>query len=241
MQRRHYHNTVCVMFFLAFSVFSSDGGLAGVFAMPQSSSPHLQAPSIVQDQLVELPDSDLLVEAGVAAGAPLEVEELVLADNGGFSHIKVHNVPLDISPAFDFDAAVAASLGVRDRQAAERGLQEQSLQAALTALEEGAALNMSTPRDGHCLFHALHRGGLLADIPGKLTIHEIRNIALSLATPEQLEVAAASTLGGMSVEKYREEMATSAWGGQLDDRSLGAWFPSGYFCCCGSHLQNVSR
>ena len=125
------------MFFLALSVLSNVGGLAGVFAMPQSSPPHLQAPLIVQDQLVELPDSDLLVEAGVAADAPLEVEEWVLADNGGFSHIKVHNAPLDISPAFDFDVAVGASLEVRDRKIAERHLQEQFLQATLTHLGRG--------------------------------------------------------------------------------------------------------
>ena len=68
-----------------------------------------------------------------------------------------------------------------------------------------------TPRDGHCLFHALALGGLLDDLgPDSLTIRQIRALALSIATEEQLAAAAASDK--VSVPDYKRRMLSMEYG-----------------------------
>ena len=68
------------------------------------------------------------------------------------------------------------------------------------------------------MLHALRTGGLanLHDCPCSLTIPELRGLALSTATPEQLQMAAAGTgQKGMAVEEYAKKMAQDAWGDNL--------------------------
>ena len=69
--------------------------------------------------------------------------------------------------AFDLEAGLAASVAQHDATRKHLQMQEDSLQQALSGLEPGAALDKTTPADGHCLFHALLQGGLarLQDIP----------------------------------------------------------------------------
>ena len=138
---------------------------------------------------------------------------IVNADNTGYDHIKVstagmssgHTAPADIAPPVDeFEAALKASARARAAELAETAEAERQLNRALQLVEPGAELNRGTPADGHCLFHALRCGGLASihDIPCDLTIAELRQIALSTATPEELAVAAAGSAGGVSVDQY---------------------------------------
>ena len=83
---------------------------------------------------------------------------------GAASHIKVLPYQISGSPpaiAFDFAAAARASLAERDKETQEMQARESELQQALCQFEPGAALDKTTPTDGHCLFHALNRGGLI--------------------------------------------------------------------------------
>ena len=113
-----------------------------------------------------------------------------LKDNSGLDDVIV--LPEDdsgveddsVSLAYNFEAAVAANLA---EQAQHDGMMRRlasDLQTALHIIEPGAALDMETPADGHCLFHALQRGGVasLSEVPCKLSVFELRNIALSMAT-----------------------------------------------------------
>ena len=77
---------------------------------------------------------------------------------------------------------------------------------ALNGAEEGAVLDQTTPTDGHCLFHALAHGGLLRDIPGSLTIQQLRSLAVTNATAEQLEHAALASDPPVSVAEYSASM-----------------------------------
>ena len=105
--------------------------------------------------------------------------------------------------AFDFEAGLAAPVAEHDATCKRLQMQEDSLQQALSELEPGAALGKTAPADGHCLFHALLRGGLarLQDIPCQLTVEEIRCLALPMASQEQLEVIAAGTGQGSTVQQ----------------------------------------
>lgn len=91
----------------------------------------------------------------------------------------------------DFQMAVALSLADRDGRQAEVLDHERQLGAALTQLESGARLDRDTPKDGHCLFHALVRGGMIReqDIPCKLTVSELRRMALTMAKPFEIAIA----------------------------------------------------
>ena len=58
----------------------------------------------------------------------------------------------------------------------------------------------------HCLLHALMRGGIInvGRIPESLTVFALRAMALNIATPQQIQVAAASTGSlGVSVATYK--------------------------------------
>ena len=74
--------------------------------------------------------------------------------------------------AFDLEAGLAASVAQHAATRKHLQTQEESLEQALSELEPGATLDKTTPADGHCLFHALLRGGLarLQDIPCQLTM-----------------------------------------------------------------------
>ena len=115
---------------------------------------------------------------------------MVCAANTGFSHTEIGNSPASL---FDFKAALQASKEAAKKQELEQKARIDSLTQAVSTPEQGASLDFSTPGDDHCLFHALAKGGLLKDIPESLTVQQLRQIALSLATPEQIRIAAATT------------------------------------------------
>ena len=188
------------------------GTLSNVPSHPAASSS--SAPVPVND----LPADALLCEDEDALGSEAMVVD---AETGGLSHIKLSQAHASASfppLAFDFEAGVAASLAVRAEAGKQTKMAEQEMQTALTKHEAGALLNTSTPADGHCLFHALKHGGLarFENVPCQLTVAELRCMALSMATPEQLEVAAASTgEHGVSVDRYKEQMVSNLWGDNL--------------------------
>ena len=135
------------------------------------------------------------------------------ADSGAASHIKVSRS----NPAilFDFGAAVKASIATREQCKQQRLDKERELQESLHTYEAGAVLDKTTPADGHCLFHALKKGGLLQQeaIGFDLTVKELRSMALQTATEEELQAAAIST--GLSVIQYKTNMVKSLWGDEL--------------------------
>ena len=150
------------------------------------------------------------------------VDVPVVDQNGGLLNYKICS-PAEVadiagqvqdSPdAYDFEAGVRASLTAKEIEAKEVALREKELQSALHAVEHGATLDLATPADDHCLFHALRRGGLLSDIPCKLTVKELRLIALNMASPEQ--VANAAIANGLTVDVYKKGMASNDWGDNL--------------------------
>ena len=77
------------------------------------------------------------------------------------------------------------------------------LNSQINKFSNGLEVDLSTPKDGHCLFHALNKGGIasLSDCPCSLTIDEMRGMALARATRQQLEMAASCTRSGVSVEE----------------------------------------
>lgn len=179
-----------------------------------NSPGHLQLAPHIAD-LVDDPVEDLLVEAPV-------VETLVLAGpHGALSHSKV-GLGKPSSLLYNLEAAVAESRA--QRQQAKEALEaaENALQAALSSVEAGAQIDLTTPADGHCLFWSMLRGGLL--VPDNLggldfSIAELRAMALAAATPAELELAAISTLDAdgepLSVETYRNGMLEGLYGDHL--------------------------
>ena len=138
---------------------------------------------------------------------------VVDADTGGVSHIKVSALPLQ----YDVAAGLAMSVAQHQEGLALLQAAERDLQAAVSDLEAGALLDQATPADGHCLFHALVRGGIarLEDVPCKLSVSELRAMALSMASEEELSVAAASTGEGIPVQEYKTQMQSNLWGDNL--------------------------
>ena len=120
-----------------------------------------------------------------------------------------------------------------------------SLQAQLDILEPGSSVERNTPKDGHCLFHALRRGGLgsLQNCPCALSVAELRGMALTMATQEQLTAAAASTDGGMHVHAYVEAMQDDAYGDNLMVSLLSVVFqtPITVITMCGHGCQTGLR
>ena len=94
-------------------------------------------------------------------------------------------------------------------------MHESLLQESLSRYEAGALLDADTPGDDHCLFHALCAGGLIdpSSIPTRLTIGELRRMALSTASTSEIEVAAIAA--DVSVKVYTRSMVNNAWGDQL--------------------------
>ena len=95
--------------------------------------------------------------------------------------------------------AIAVSLQEKRKRDEEFDAMTSALQAGLSKFERGAALDHSTPCDGHCLFHALK--GAFGEMPCSLTVQELRSVALACASADQLEAAAASTGSGLSVQE----------------------------------------
>jgi len=92
------------------------------------------------------------------------------------------------------------------------------LQAAVSEVDPTAHIDKSTPADGHCLFHACVSGGLFteADLGFKPTVYDLRRMALSLATPEQIHTAAVGAgNAGMTDAQYRKSMVQNGWGDNL--------------------------
>ena len=179
--------------------------------------------------LEEESDLPLLVLDEPQDGSML-VESLVYDPiTGAASHFKQASIPIvDAAPiplggdvdarAFDFDGAVKASLALRDGAAAERTKAEDTLEQAVDAYMKGSTLDRTTPADGHCLLHALMRGGIIntGRIPLSLTVSELRVMALNVATLEEIRLAAISTgNNGVSVATYRRGMLHSMWGGTI--------------------------
>ena len=117
---------------------------------------------------------------------------------------------------FDLRAGLRASA---KKHAAERKLRQQQVEQLALAVEQAepcATLDHDTPGDGHCLFHALAAGGLLDDIPESLTVQELRDLAVSGATMEQLVAAAAGTgASGLPVQEYIDGMRIGLYGDNL--------------------------
>ena len=96
--------------------------------------------------------------------------------------------------------AIQKFLAIRVIKEQEEQEAEHQLQTALSVLEPGSNLDTTTPCDDHCFFHALLRGQLFKpeDIPCKLSISELRMMALTMASSEELEVSALSTGAGFA-------------------------------------------
>ena len=178
--------------------------------MPAMSPTSLVPLDLQVQSLVEAPEADLLYA---------DVEEAIVDDaTSGISHMKVSSAPLLPAGAFDLRAALAASIANQKESDAIMATRTAALEQALSQFCPGALLDRSTPADGHCLFHALRRGGVASseDIPCSLSIRELRSLALSVASEEQLQVAAAGHGdSGLSVAEYKEQMPIGAWGDEL--------------------------
>ena len=120
--------------------------------------------------------------------------------------------------------SAAAAVATLVETAQEAAIQEQRegalvrrLNDGLGLLEPGCMVNRTTPKDGHSLFHAFRRGGVanLQTCPCALTIVELRGMALSMASKEQLEVAAASTGIGIAVKEYLKRMCSNDFADNL--------------------------
>ena len=124
------------------------------------------------------------------------------------------------------DSILQAALHESAQREAQRRRewQEQvsALGEALRKREAGAKLDLNTPADGHCLFHALSRGGLLAGVPASLTVAELRGLVMNSASPEQLSTAAASV--DMTVEQYSQGMRAGDYGDNLVIAVLASQF-----------------
>ena len=155
-------------------------------------------------------DADLLVQDDVM---------VVDGETSGFDYIKTasSSSSSDPSMATNFAAAIRASIAAKEEEEQAETARQDALQKVLSSLEPGATLNTTTPADGHCLFHGLQRAGVgaMQDVPCSLTVKELRAIALSSASNEALEVAAAGTGDGISVEEYKKRMGNNLEGDNL--------------------------
>ena len=209
--------------------------LATVFLPWCDSMMHSQEGAVVQPiagaSSAALPDPgpDLLLiedEPGVE-------ETLHLGENSGLNYVNVKSqagglyaeerrLAERIPEHQRLSSATGGSLNDLAAVNAEHTFAVDALQVALARLHPTARIDESTPRDGHCLLHALRTGGLLEGIPEGLTVSELRRMALTQATEEQLENAAIST--GQTVAKYITKMKASQWGDELMLRMLSSIF-----------------
>ena len=179
------HFLVCILAAWAVHV---RGGKKGQ-SLASSFAAILDNPGQLED-----PVAGILVEEDEPALVEVETE-MASGEHGALSHIKVSSVAVaSVRVPSALQRAVAATRAIAKKRAAQKAEAEQTLQTRLTSPESGAELDLDTPGDGHCLFWALQRGGLESELGDlRLTIAELRVMALSVATEEELEVAAAST------------------------------------------------
>ena len=141
-------------------------------------------------------------------------------------------------PELELQLALDESRAEKDAAAQEDFRVEELLREQLAGCSCSCVLDITTPGDGHCLFHAL-RGGGLTD----MAIGDMRMLSISLASVEQLQVAAAGTLGGISVEAYVNDLAASGLPehyncvlesvfGRSIHVCLLAWLKCVWWCCC---------
>ena len=173
-------------------------------ASPSTVEGHQRPP-----ELSELID-DILTEDIV------EIEtEVSTGSHGALSHIKVAPVAVGNDR---LKQIVAQSKMEQQQLALAKRTAESALQEQLTRLEHGACLDLRTPADGHCLFWALLEGGLacpaeMGDV--QLDISELRAIAVSEASPHELEIAALGTPGCQTTEDYVNGMRQGLYGDML--------------------------
>ena len=109
----------------------------------------------------------------------------------------------------------------------------QAKRNALTAVEvrlndrlaaHNRKIDTTTPKDGNCLFHGLAGGGLLEDMGDEgMTVRQLRGMAMSMATPEQLRNAALEA--GLDPDEYLKRMrTTSEYAGNLEISLLALVF-----------------
>ena len=128
---------------------------------------------VLQPLPVQAPDSTM---------AEALVDELLEEDGdtvavdpttSGISHIKVSGFP---SLMDDIALAIAKSEEIESRRVAAENAADMALETALQVVEPGSALDRSSPKDGHCLFHALRAAGLASfkDVPCQVSIGKLR-------------------------------------------------------------------
>ena len=132
-------------------------------------------------------------------------------------------------------AAVEDSLAESASAQEQQERHRKTLQVALDCLEPGALVNTTAPANGSCLFHALTRGGLTCGIPGGLSVAQLRRVALSIASDEQLSLAALST--GLSKDEYIKGIKTPGWGDEL----MVALLAKGFSCSITVVGANTER
>ena len=108
-------------------------------------------------------------------------------------------------PTGTIDSKGMAAVVEESRRIAEDTLAEQHVKEAILDSrlhQHGRRCDVTTPRDGDCLFHALKSMGF---VDSHVTVPEMRQKALLAATEEELCQAAALTVG-VSTEDYVEKM-----------------------------------
>ena len=182
--------------------------------------------------LDEVPSVSLLEEDGDVL--------VVDGSTGGISHVKAR------SP-FELALAESASMHVEEQVAEQAAMR--ALQSVLDSHEPGSLLDKSTPKDGHCMFHALRSAGLLQDCQWELDIASLRRVALRIASQEQLEIAANSQ--HCNVAEYVARMQRDEYGDNLmivllavcfdqpitviEAESVRTWWPDGREECSADH------
>ena len=129
-----------------------------------------------------------------------EPDTVVLGEHGGISYIKGGSQPL-----FELD----------DDAPPDHTAEELAMQARLSEVLPNMVVDVSTPRDGHCLFHGLRTGGLCNDIDEPLEVNALRGMAVNMASAEQLTLAAMAQGGGMTSQTYSEKMRQGEYGDEL--------------------------
>ena len=155
--------------------------------------------------------------SGLQPAATGELSEIPIADlldddsdilivepgSGGISHIKAPS---------SFELSLAQHASAKPGAMSESAVVD-ALQSQLDRLEPGALVDKSTPKDGHCLFHALAAAGLLQDRACGVDIGDLTRIALETDPKEQSQIAATSI--GISVSSYVERMRDGDYGDNL--------------------------
>ena len=176
-----------ISFFVALNLLCA---IVGVLGGPES----LQVVGLPVD-----PTAELISQLS----AEVDSEAVIVSDPGdGISHVKVSRASSSTS-----SQAIAVLDPLEGISAAE-----DALRTHLDRISPGTRLDMTTPKDGHCLFWALKRGGLLRSTPTPLDIAELRGALLAMASQDQLDLAKDET---ETVGEYVSRMSKRGWGDNL--------------------------